>query len=393
MMPRKMDVTVAGVDRLQALQGQWRELMSRSGQNEPTLAPEWVVTWCSVFGKLGDRAIHVAELREAGRLTGLAPLVSRRRRHRGMLDLRRLELACSGEPEQDEILSEYVGVIAERGTEDAVARALVEAITAGRFGAVDEFGIPAMNSEDPMGEVLVRAFAAAGWRAELTPDGLAPHARLPSTWQDYLAGLGSRRRHAVRRAERNLEQWAGGRPTLRVAKNNEDLATGRALLQRLHTERWQAVDLTGAFASSAFTDFHASVMPRLLERGVLELLWLEASGEPIAILYNIVWNDKVYNYQSGRRMDLPGSIRPGLAIHAATIRRAIDLGRREYDFLGGAHQYKRDFSTALRPLVALNAVRPGTRDTIRRLLDRAAEVARRGRRSSPASHPPRCARS
>jgi CelD/BcsL family acetyltransferase involved in cellulose biosynthesis len=365
-----------GGEHLTSLRGEWSDLLGRSTQDEPMLAPEWVLPWCREYGTVLGRRIHVAEVRREGRLVALAPFVSRRRRHRTVLPLRRLELACTGEPEADEVSSEYVGVVVERGFESDVAALLAREVAARRFGLVDELRIPAMNSEDPMTIALGDAFRREGWTTELTAWSDAPYSPLPATWDAFLSHLPGRRRHTVRRAERDLESWAEGPPRLHVAADDASLDEGRRILEALHGDRWRAVGRSGAFASSAFLRFHAEAMPALLSSGALELLWLEAKGEPLAILYNIVWRNKVYHYQSGRRMDLPRPLRPGLAAHAQAIRRSIELGRREYDFLAGDHRYKRELSLQTRRLVALDAFRPGLLHSARRLVDRAADALR-----------------
>ena len=44
-------------------------------------------------------------------------------------------------------------------------------------------------------------------------------------------------------------------------------------------------------------------------------------GAPIAALYNFIWEGKVSFYQSGRKVDVPKNIRPGIVIHAYAILR------------------------------------------------------------------------
>jgi len=156
------------------------------------------------------------------------------------------------------------------------------------------------------------------------------------------------------------------------ARTAAELVEGKRVLWMLHAERWAASGRSGVFASTRFARFHDEVMPRMLagEDGVsLELQWLRVRGEPIAAMYNIVYAGKVYFYQSGRRVDVPRAVRPGIAMHAMAIRTSIEAGRREYDFLGGASRYKRDLALALRPLVTLRAVAPSLRA-------RAVEAAR-----------------
>ena len=86
----------------------------------------------------------------------------------------------------------------------------------------------------------------------------------------------------------------------------------------------------------------------------------------------MVWNDKIHFYQSGRRVDLPAKIKPGIVAHAFAIRAAIEGGLREYDFLGGASRYKTELALATRPLVSLRAARKTLREALFTGLDRAA---------------------
>ena len=194
------------------------------------------------------------------------------------------------------------------------------------------------------------------------------------------------------RSLRELDKWAGkGGLELRTARTPCELNEGVRVLRELHAERWTAAGRDGAFASDRFARFHESVMPRLLagEDGAeLELSWLSVRGQPIAAAYNVVYGGKLYFYQSGRRVDVPKGVRPGIALHAMAIRASIEAGRREYDFLAGASRYKRDLALATRPLVTLRAIAPGLRaravEAARSLAERAIDRVRAARRSVPA---------
>jgi hypothetical protein len=335
-----------------------------------------LLTWWNVFGE--GRTLRAALFSEGARLAGLALLCSRQHRHRGAIPFRRLELVGSGEPEADEICSEYIGPIAERGAEAAVARALAESLFAGQLGEWDELILPAMDGELALPGLLAEALERRGIAVESTVTARAPHIPLPKTWPDYLAALPGSRRYAVQRALRDFDRFAGADAKFHVAQTDDDLARGRAILQKLHGERWEGTG--GVFASPRFCAFHDAVMPLLLRAGALELWWLEVRGEPLAALYNIVWNGKVQYYQSGRRMQLPKSVRPGLVLHAHAIRHAIEAGRREYDFLAGEPAWKLQLALATRPIVELRAARPGWRETARGLAERGLAWARRLRK-------------
>lgn len=355
---------------LEALRPEWAALLSRSEMNQPTLDPRWLLCWWRVFGGEGGRSLRVLAMRDGGRLVGLAPLVSRVGWYRPGLPFRRLELLGSGEPQADEICSEYIGVIAERGAEPSVAKALVRALREGSLRGWDELLMPAMAGDGPMPSLLVQELSRVGIDARLENAAPAPYISLPTSFRAYLDALPSSHRYLVTRSLRELEAWAGGKVTLERANTHSELAYGRRLLESLHDERWRAKSSPGgAFGSPRFRAFHDEVMPALLDAGALDLLWISVHGEPLAALYNIVWNGKVHFYQSGRRLDVPKPIRPGIAIHALAIARAIEQGLSEYDFLAGASQYKTQLALGSRPLVRLRAVRSRLREQARSLLE------------------------
>jgi CelD/BcsL family acetyltransferase involved in cellulose biosynthesis len=354
---------------LAAVEPAWRELMLRSSSDEPTLTPLWLREWWRIFGPEGGRRLRVVLFRDGGRLVGLAPLLWRRHWYRSVIAFRRIELLGSGEREADEICSDYLGVIVERGREEAVAKALAAAL-AGALGPWDELILPAMDGEAPMIRPLSRALARPGVTVETEVTATCPYIALPGNFQDYLDALSSAGRYLVKRSLRDFDRWAGGDAVLHQARTSDDLAHGKRVLAALHGERWSAEGQAGVFGSTDFAAFHDAVMPPLLAVGALELLWLTVRGEPVAALYNLVWNGKVYFYQGGRKVDVPKDIRPGIVIHAWAIRAAIAAGRREYDFLAGGSRYKRQLAVSTRPLVRLRAVRSPLLERIRRATER-----------------------
>ena len=148
---------------------------------------------------------------------------------------------------------------------------------------------------------------------------------------------------------------------MRDVRTASDLEVGKRVLMTLHAERWQEEGRSGVFASSRFSAFHDRVLPDLLEQGALEMFWITAFGEPVAAVYNIVWNGGSL-YQGGRKLGVPRGVSPGIVIQLMAIRRAIHAGHREYDFLGGAARYKMQLSLATRPLVGVRAARGSLRE-------------------------------
>jgi CelD/BcsL family acetyltransferase involved in cellulose biosynthesis len=315
----------------------------------------------------------------------LAPLLRRRHWYGPGIPFRRLEPLASGERERDGIWSEYLNVVAEEGAESRVAEALAGVLAGGGLGAWDEVVLPRMDGKGPLPDLLTGAFRRAGLHAEAVVTGEAPYIPLPATWEAYLKALRQRHRYLVTRSLRDFQAWAGGPVQFERAGSLTDLERGQRILVELHQRRWEQVGLPGVFRSARFLAFHEAVMPLLLAEGALELVWLTVRDQPVAALYNIVWNGKVYFYQSGRRTDVPRKLRPGIVVLTLAIRAAIEAGRREFDFLGDACRYKRALALASRPVMQVRAVRERLREGARLLAERVRSLARAFRRRPRAS--------
>jgi hypothetical protein len=367
---------VSSLRSLEELSGAWRELLARSGSDEPMLSPDWLLPWWRRFGGLGGRELRVGVAYRGDTLVGLVPLLARWHWYALGIPFRRLELLGTGEPEQDEVCSEYLNVIAERGAEEEILAALAEALVRGVFGSWDELVLGGMDGTSALPAHLASELGRRGAPAVIEETEVACFIPLPATWEAYLQGIPATSRYLVNRSLRDFEAWAGDGFELHEVTTRAELALGRRVLLALHGSRWGD---EGAFASPRFDAFHEEVMPAMLDRGALDLSWICARGEPVAAIYNLRWRGKVYSYQCGRRVDLPREIRPGIVMHAHAIRGAIAAGMREYDFLGGASQYKRKLAPATRPLVRLRAVRPGVRETARQIAEGVTSAARLGR--------------
>lgn len=367
---------------LAAIEAAWRTLLGP----EPELVrtPTWLLSWWRVMGSIGGRELCAITVHDDGKLVGLWPLLRRVALEKGAVPFRRLEALGSGEDPADEVCSDYLGPIVAGGEpsyRQAIVDALVGAVVDGAAGTWDDLVLPAMPEEDPVVTAVVDALRRRSIPVTVSSDGSCPFAALPSSWDAYLGALGGDDRYFVRKTMRDFESWAGkdGWSLERVERETE-LDAGLRTLAELHEDRWAG---GGVFRSPRFSAFHRHVMQGALRGrdGRLDLMFLRVRGEPIAAVYNIVVGGKTYFYQSGRRTDLPGKVRPGIVVHALAIQRAIAEGQREYDFMKGSQAYKKKLSTGAHPLVTVRAVRPAvTSRALDAALTAATHVAREVKR-------------
>lgn len=348
---------------------EWSGLLTRAGRHELTQTPEWLLTWWQVYGPSQGRQLRLVLIRAGDRLVGLAPLLVRRHWY-GCLPFRRVEFLGSGEREGEAIWSNHLGIIAEKGSEEAVVGCLAEGLVRGALGTWDEIVLPMMSGDTPMPDLLNNAFRAAELWVERAEQARAPFVSLPATWADYLRSLPRGHRRQIVRSLATFEEWAGGSSAVVRVRTVADLVEGKRILVELHHSRW-AEEGAGVFRATDYLRFHEAIMPLLLERGALELLWLTVRGQPMAALYGMNWAGKVYAYQTGRRLDVPQGIRPGGVLLILAIRAAIEAGQREFDLLADEAPYKLQLATGARSLVRVRAAWPS-------LLERCRRAAKRG---------------
>lgn len=355
----------------------WWSLLGRAVSPQPMQTPLWLLTWWDVMGSEGGRELKVAVVEtDGGEVVGIIPLLRRRIFRTRVIPVQTLELLGSGENEADEIFSEYLGAAVARDHERAVAGHFAGMLRDGALGHWDELVMPAMSEDDPWVSLFADELRARGMTTDVARGLECRYIRLPATWDEYLASLDGQSRYFVKRTLRDFEAWAkpAGGAALKRAGNAAELAQGWDILLSGHAERWGG---GGAFRSQKFKRFHDIVSRQLLAGvgGTLDLLWLEVDGKPLASLYNIVFDGHVHFYQSGRTMEVPKNVRPGIAVHLYAIKRAIELGYKSYDFLGQPSQYKRQLAPShRRSLVNLAAVGPSLRA---RISSRARHEARR----------------
>ncbi|HLG14441.1 MAG TPA: GNAT family N-acetyltransferase [Blastocatellia bacterium] len=362
-----------------ALEQEWNALLQQSASNSLTLTWEWLATWWEVFGE--DRELCILVAREADQVIGIAPLARRTVQHYGVLPFRRLEFLASGEDEADEICSEYLDFILRRGHEVRALEALFAHLQADDDW--DEFLLTDIAEESPnlpLAQQLVKAGGAA-WQVARTQTGIFKP--LPAGYEAFLAGISSGYRQKIRRDTRaaiangvefvivsgaqraedscSLDVGIPTRMVTTVEGFNENFET----LIRLHQERWTSRGERGVFASSKFARFHRLVGPRLLAKGWVELYLLVSDRRPIAALYDFIYGNKMYYYQSGLASDQQAIHSPGILIRGLAIKRAIGLGLAECDFLKGRIEgYKAGWRGEIRNILQVRIARAHSKEAV-----------------------------
>jgi CelD/BcsL family acetyltransferase involved in cellulose biosynthesis len=184
----------------------------------------------------------------------------------------------------------------------------------------------------------------------LEREDVCPVATLPvgGTFDDYLATLGKKSRHEIRRKIRRAE--AVGEVTLE--DSTDPLADLDEFID-LHQKRWGE---DGLFKPGPGGDASRTFFRRLFELlapdGTVKLTFLRVGARRIAAGVHVETDDSFLYFNAGVDPDAR-DLSPGVVLVARYIERAIAQGKRRMDFLRGDEPYKYEWGAVDEPIQRL----------------------------------------
>lgn len=316
-------------DAFAALAPEWDRLLAASSARSPFLTWAWVGAWRQTIGAAHDLAVVAARHPADGSLLGLAPFAIEERRAPGGLHYRALVFLGSGPAAPD-----HLDLLVLQGWEAAVAAPLWGAVL--RRTRPDLADLDGVCAGGLLDSLALRRRSDRRRYADPIP---CPHLPLPTTWDEYEAGLGRNLRQNLRRYARRLEQEAPGPITRRLVVHPEEVDPTLDDLARLHQQVRTSRGQAGAFRTPELAAFHHLAAHRFLEAGRLRLSRLDVGGKAVAVIYCVRQGDVVSFYTTGYDPEY-ARFGPGRDLMAHAIGAAIAEGATEFDFLRGDEPYK-----------------------------------------------------
>ncbi len=189
---------------------------------------------------------------------------------------------------------------------------------------------------------------------------------------DYLSLLSRNTRGQINKAYRLWEE--AGPVELEAAGNLEQGLAIFDELVSLHEATWRKRARGGAFSSPYLYGFHRRLIEKRFPHEEIQLLRILVAGKTVGCLYNFLYREKVYFYQSGFNYPGEGKLKPGLLAHVEAIRYNLARGNKTYDFLGGAERYKISLATGQNRLVWVRLQKPKVKFKIEAALKRAGRL-------------------
>jgi CelD/BcsL family acetyltransferase involved in cellulose biosynthesis len=310
---------------------QWNELLSCcSASHVPFLRFEYLSTWWETLGggewPDGDLHILVGES-EKGELVGIAPLFYTKNRQNEPA------LMLIGSIE----ISDYLDFIVRTPDIEEFAETLLnflDKISDPPWRVLDLYNLPDTSPTLP---ALMNAAKSMGWiydQEQLQP---CPYIPLPGDWEAYLSMIDKKQRHEIRRKMRRAEEntppavWYFVTEEERLDQEIDDF------LAMMAQDPEKARFLSEVMRTQMRASVHAAS-----QAGWLQLAFLTVGDDKTAAYLNFDFGDHIWVYNSGWDLKYR-ELSPGWVLLGHLLKWANDNGRKSFDFMRGAEDYKYRF--------------------------------------------------
>lgn len=188
------------------------------------------------------------------------------------------------------------------------------------------------------------AVALAGGVSRTEQHATAAVLTLPSTYEEWLASIGKKERHEVRRKRRRFAAEFGN---IEVVTHGSEAINPFCAMHR--TSRGDK----GAFMTDTMERYFAE----LVENAGATIHTLTCDGVPRANAFGFETAEGYFFYNSAYDPDA-SMASPGIVLLASMIESQIERGARVFDFLKGDERYKFKHGATPRPLYAVSGRMP-----------------------------------
>lgn len=256
---------------------------------------------------------------------------------------------------------DYATILADAADLPAVSTAFVEALAGPPDPAHgsqdwDAIDLRRLRSTDPVLPALENAFREAaprhGWSVRREREDVCQVVTLETAdWDAYLATLGKKSRHEVRRKLRRAEAYG----PIALRRSHPD-AAGVDRFVDLHRARFGEEGLfpdnEGGHRARLFVERLAEL--ELTQGDAAQLELIEVSSGERLLFVALAFDDGATTYLYNAGIDPQAAdLSPGVTGTAAYLRDRLESGRRRFDFLRGNEPYKYEWGAIDEPVERL----------------------------------------
>lgn len=276
--------------------------------------PPWLEVWWREFGSQGD--LYLWSVKQSGTIIGIAPL------------LLQDEGACFlGSAD----VCDWSDFVIAPGREHDFFNILLDELT--RKG-ISRLSLRHLRPDSTVLTHLVGISEERRYNVSCKVEDVSLEVDLPPTWEEYLGILNRKQRHEVRRKLRRLRET--GEIDYRIIEDTEAVTDAIEFFLRFFRESKKDKE---TFMTTERESFFRSLAKAMAQACLLKIGILELDAQPVAAIMCFDYNDTVYLYNNGYDPQY-SSLSVGLISKILCIKDSIERGRKKFDFLKGAEEYK-----------------------------------------------------
>ena len=297
-----------------SLTSYWTNSGNRLKWGPVFVLPPWLEVWWREFQP--GTELYLATVRQQSDIAGIAPL-----------QLKEGKACFIGSAD----VCDYMDFVVVPGREGDFFNILLDDL---RKRGIKTLDLKSLRPESTVVSSLAGIARNRGYEVSCQPVDVSVELDLPPGWDDYLGMLTTKQRHEVRRKLRRLGEMGG--VDYRVVEGRSAVREVMGTFLKLFTEsREDKAD----FLTERMKSFFCTMAETMAEVKLMKVGILELESVPVAMVTYFDYNGSVYLYNSGYSPEYR-YLSAGLLSKALCIKDSISKGRKKFDFLKGAEEYK-----------------------------------------------------
>lgn len=314
---------------------EWRQLADEVSVNA-TLYPEWIAVALEARGR--KNGCELVRLRDVSGLAAIVPFfVSRQSINK--IPVTVMDVASN-------VVSYHNDVVSRLAPGDTLDFLL----TIARAKSVDMLRIAAIDVESPLAKAMLSA-SLPGIVCDRLEGESSPYLALPDSWETLLAGKSKKFRYKARKRAAQLGDCSDNQ--LVWVNESNDVAGFLDAVRVIEANSWKKDAGLAIFDRPGELRYHEALLPMLIENDALIANVYSIGSQPAAYSLACLWRGWCGQMKTSFNTEF-ADLSPGALVVDETIKKALQHGATEFDFLGDKDPYKLVWTKSVREHATLS---------------------------------------
>jgi CelD/BcsL family acetyltransferase involved in cellulose biosynthesis len=312
-------------DRFNSISAEWDRLVDDWGVDRVFLSHTWFRTWWEAFGK--NNELFIVTVRSSGRLVAAAPMM---RTSASVYGFKAKALHAIYNPHTPRF-DFIVGDRQDQRLYQAIWSAFLE------HSDCDMIALAQVPMESETIQSMEKLAKHDRWLTGQWTAPAAPYIRLGCDYATFFQSLRSSSRFTLTKRHARLNKVEPVEVEVVADAGHVEEAMRDGL--RIEAAGWKGRQGTAMLSDPIVAEFYTRLAHREAELGQLRLTFLRAGGRRISFNYLLEKKNKLYAVKIGYDPQYH-AYSPGNMLLNLILKDACDRGIYEYDLLGGADEWK-----------------------------------------------------